>query len=480
VIFVTGDVSPTIDGLHITGGDAFWLGGGLWDEDTGGGVYVHHSSGTLSNNTLFNNVAYSGGGVYLRGSAATLRDNRISGNQSIGTGPGTPGGGGGVYLMSSPATLEGNLVTANSALRRGGGAWLFASHNTKLSDNTFLNNTANWGGALFMDSSNSSIEGNAVISNSATYGGGLYLEGSDAHLDRNIIQTNSASVGGGLFMYRCSPTLINTIVAANPADVGSNLYVVGSVPRLLHTTIAGGQGAGTGVWVEAAGGSGYPSTVRLTNTILVSHTVGITVAGGNTATLSATLWGTATWANQTDWGGAGTISTGSVNVWDDPAFVNPGEGDYRLGLGSAATDAGLDADIGHDLDGEGRPIGPEPDIGADEAGVLVGKGAAPLRVLPGALLTYTLRVTNVSNIDLQATITDVLPPGVTTTSPLMWTPLITAPGGIWEQTLAVTVEQDHLGSLVNEIQVTSDEGAAGAARVTALAVLRVYLPLLMR
>ena len=95
--------------------------------------------------------------------------------------------------------------------------------------------------------------------------------------------------------------------------------------------------------------------MALTNTILVSHTVGITVAAGNTATLTATLWGTGTWGNDTDWDGAGTIITGTVNLSGTPAFVDPDAGNYHILSNSAAIDAGVDAGITTDIDGNPRP-----------------------------------------------------------------------------------------------------------------------------
>ena len=47
--------------------------------------------------------------------------------------------------------------------------------------------------------------------------------------------------------------------------------------------------------------------------------------------------------------------------------MNPSAGDYHLGSGSAALDAGVDAGMTTDFDGDPRPIGTGFDIGFDEA-----------------------------------------------------------------------------------------------------------------
>ena len=142
----------------------------------------------------------------------------------------------------------------------------------------------------------------------------------------------------------------------------------GSKPSLRHTTLARNTGGdGSGVFVTDAGST--PSTVVLTNTILVSHTVGITATAGSKATLEGTLWGSDSWANGTDLGGDGDIITGTVNIWGDPAFVNPDGGDYHIGPDSAAIDAGMNAGVVTDIDGDLRPIGAGYDIGADEYAV---------------------------------------------------------------------------------------------------------------
>jgi len=408
VLYITGDISPTVEGLYITGGDAAGLGGGgmyiitatatisnnrvlsntaCW----GGGLCLYHSDATLSRNTISSNTAegahlsWGGGGLYLYYSNATLNGNTVTSN--------TAHYGGGLYLWSSAPTLNENVVTANTVHEDGGGLFLWFSPAT-LNGNTILTNVAySAGGGLFADSSAITLSRNIVTANIAGLGGGLLLLWpSETTLNENIIAANIADLGGGLCLFSCdvslngntiisntadlqggglyladsNATLVNNLVADNETGkVGSGLYIEFSFLRMLHTTIARNSGGdGSGIYVTNYE-DGY-STVALTNTILVSHTVGITVTAGNTVTLEATLWGTGTWANGSDWCGDGTITTGTVNIWGDPAFVNPDIGNYHIGAGSAAIDRGVNAGVTDDMDGDPRPIGAAPDIGADE------------------------------------------------------------------------------------------------------------------
>ena len=108
---------------------------------------------------------------------------------------------------------------------------------------------------------------------------------------------------------------------------------------------------------------GEYTTLAFTNTIISGHTTGITITTGSTATLNSTLWH----GNTTDRGGAGTINH-SNDHGGDPAFVNPAGGDYHIGATSEAIDAGIDAGVVLDIDGQVRPWGNGFDIGADEFG----------------------------------------------------------------------------------------------------------------
>jgi fibronectin-binding autotransporter adhesin len=463
VLYITGDIAPTVEGLRITGGDAKGLGGGLEaNDDGGGGVYVNFATAVLSGNLVYSNTAYRGGGLWLNYSDARLNadtiisnvarwaggglwlhhsDATLSGNTvNSNTAPYAGGGvlhysdatlsgntissnaaddeGGGLALLNSRATLTGNIVAANTVSYKGGGLYLDSS-DAALSDNTISGNVAtnDRGGGLYLRSSAATLRGNVIHNNAATanqaggvylssspailigntiysntaasdggglrlfwsdatlsgntishnsatwWGGGLALYFSDATLSGNIITGNTAFEGGGLHLEGESPTLVNNVVADNVINQvtggGTGIYVLRSFPRLLHTTVArnaGGDGVGVYVTGFRWNGNYEPSVVVMTNTILVNHSVGITVTAENTATLNATLWH----ANATPWSG-NVIRTNDHS--GAPAFAADG---YHLTGASAAIDKGVDAGVTTDVDGDSRPQGDNCDLGADE------------------------------------------------------------------------------------------------------------------
>ncbi len=391
VLYITGNISPTIEGLRITGGDGGGLGGGRWGDDAGGGVYIitatatisvcqvfsntvewgygsglylWSSEATLSGNDIISNTAFGGGGLYLEQSDAMLSANTITSNTA------KFGNGGGLCLVhDSDATVISNTISANDANTSGGGLYLLSS-NALFIANTFTANDANTGGGLHLEGGDVMLNANTVTSNTAGMGGGLFLEFSDATFSANTVISNTANGtsgwqgrGGGLLLVESDATLTNTVVADNQADSsGSGLYIWGSSPHLLHTTIArnsGGDGSGMYVYGFEEEET-YYSTVTLTNTILVSHSVGITVTGGNTVTVNSILWyDTPITVSQ--------ATTATVTVQNqyqgDPAFAADG---YHLTADSEAIDKGVDAGVTVDIDGQARPHGSAPDLGADE------------------------------------------------------------------------------------------------------------------
>ena len=185
----------------------------------------------------------------------------------------------------------------------------------------------------------------------------------DLALEANMVISNTAHHGGGLAWVEGSGILTNNVIVDNLAHLaGGGLLAESSSLRMLHTTIAHNRRGGEDSGVYARAGS----TVALTNTILVSNAVGAYATADSTMTLEATLWGTGTWANLSDWDGAGAIITGTINLWGDPDFVNPDGRDYHISSDSAAIDGGLDVGVDDDIDGHPRPMGDGYDIGADE------------------------------------------------------------------------------------------------------------------
>ena len=350
VVYITGGVSPILEGLRITGGNATGLGGGPWGgDDAGGGVYILAATAALNNCRVFNNTAETGGGLYLEDSTATLNGNSITDNAAVANPAGSYGDGGGLFLHYSPAALTGNFIIGNTADYSGSGLYLGHSSDATLVNNMVADNQiADW----------------------------LIIEGADC-----------------------------------------GLYIGASSPNLAHTTIARNTGGATGVGV-CVHSRDFPATVTMDNTILVGHAVGIDVAAGNTATLEATMWGSGTWANGTDSSGLGLIVTGAVNIWGDPAFVDPAGRDYHITADSAARDAGVDAGVTTDIDSEGRPIGTGYDIGADEW--------VPLEPTPTPTGTPTPTDTPTNTPTLTPSPTSTSTPTLTPTNTATPTPTSTA------------------------------------------------------
>jgi parallel beta-helix repeat protein len=329
VIYITGNVSPTIEGLRITRGVGDYLGPS--DKyQRGGGICVVTATVTLRNNQIIDNHAYAGGGVYLKDSASTISENTIASC----TAPGI----GGMYLDHSDALIAGNVISDNYC------------------------------SGLYLDNSDATLLGNTISHNECSWGGGLILYQSNSVLSQNMIISNFAeATGGGIFVDQSSVTLTNNVIADNQINdydgSGGGLYAKDSHLYLWHTTIArnfGGEGSGQGVYLD------QHATLAATNTIIAEHNVGIAVINGSTATLEGTLW-YSNGLNTKIFGiiSTSTILTGTVNVYGDPAFVDPMAWDYHLSPGSVAIDAGVNAGITVDIDGDPRSP-TRPDIGADE------------------------------------------------------------------------------------------------------------------
>jgi hypothetical protein len=365
-LFITGPISPVIEGLRITNGDATGLGGGPWSYDgSGGGVYVVTATATISNCAIYDNVAgrsgwSGGGGVYLFRSPSLLINNTIYGNTAgTSAGGGLRGEGGGLAISDGDPTLTGNI-----------------------------------------------IEGNVAGSAGIGLGGGAYIEASNAVLRDNVVRDNEASgtaygQGGGIYIFDSSPTLINTVLVSNSGGTtadswGAGIAVEWADAQMIHTTVSNnGGGVDNGVYAMSN------SDIAMTNTIVADHAaVGISVTSGSSAIVNGVLW----FSNGVNIDGAGSFTVTSQYT-GTPAFDADG---YHLTTGSAAVDRGVSAGVTEDIDGQIRNT---PDLGADEW-----RGEITVDDTTGGTITY------VNGQGLTTTI-EVAPGTVTETVLLQFTPI---------------------------------------------------------
>jgi uncharacterized repeat protein (TIGR01451 family) len=405
------------------------------------GVHLEDvGNGQVVSNTVYDTAAY---GIYARDAASgvSIRGNTV---YSIGV------GGDGIYGRSSDFFISANTVhhTVGDGIRTHD-----SSGDVKIRANT-IRDTGDDGidargdtvwvfGNLLDDCTDNGIKsetsGSTTVATNQVYGAG------DAGIDLD---------DAGAF------SVVNNVVVGSSAASVLVQTAAGADSLIGHNTLVGG-GGGDGISVTVAS-----VPILLVNNVIVSHEVGIDAVPGAELTVENTL----RWANGDDPGSA--VAT----IVAPPRFVDPAQRDYHLLPGSPAIDAGS-AGIGvdEDMDGDPRPIGPLPDVGADEfpAALSATKWADVVLVQPGASLTYTLRVTNTGIVALSTIISDVLPERVSPTGTLTWSVAL-APGGIWMKTVVVTVEAGLVGPLVNVIRATSDEGAASVYTHTLAPALELY------
>jgi hypothetical protein len=230
----------------------------------------------------------------------------------------------------------------------------------------FENNQAVLGGGLFALGELSCAD-SEFVGNSAGSGGGLYTVHS-VFLTNTVFFSNVGSYsGGGIDLDNWFPEdpagrIVNSLLIDNDAgEYGAGIIIAGaSATRpvdILHTTIADRQeNSGQAIAI-------FNGVVGITDTIITSHTIGISRTNGIVYADYNLFFGNGI-------NTVGTMSGGSHDVSGDPRFVDIVNDDYHLGPDSAAIDEGVFAGVTIDLDGHSRLPdygGLRVDIGAYEA-----------------------------------------------------------------------------------------------------------------
>ncbi len=355
--------------------------GGLFQENhclaagcNGGGLRA--GSLALTDTQFIGNSAITnGGGAYAAG-ATTVSGGLFQDNHT------TVGDGGGLY-SDGHLWLSGTDFTGNTSTGDGGGVFAFDA--VTLTDGFFRDNSCAevgcYGGGLLTFSSlaltrtqfisnSASSRGGGVYANSATLNSGVFqdnacrtggcrgggLFGSTLALtDTQFINNTSAGNGGAVHVG--SGRLVNALFVRNSAaGNGAALYLDGvGLTTILHNTIAGPTLSTGAAAIDVAGAG----TVGITNTVVASHSVGISRTAG-------TVYEDYNLFFDTPAVTAGGVISGGHSFSGNPAFADPALDNYHLGAGSAAIDKGVNAGVTLDIDVEPRPLDAGFDIGFDE------------------------------------------------------------------------------------------------------------------
>jgi parallel beta-helix repeat protein len=362
VVYISGDISPTVDGFTITGGNANseTIGAG-----EGGGIYSEDASPIIQNNVIISNMASisptsgSGGGIYLESASAS---SLISGNQVVSNTACIcwSAYGGGVHIHDSDATIQGNLIQSNTSGRDGGGVYI-SSGSPHFLDNEIRDNVAGRNaGGIYVYFSSSLIQDNLIIGNSTGagwHGGAILVKHGSPTITANRIFSNTAFDSAGLGLLTGDYfTVTNNFIAHND-NGGIRLWELTRYGLIAHNTIAFNGGEG-GICLHSP-----HITPTVVNNIVVSNTYGISAHESASGTLDYNdMWGNTT----QDYDLPGALEPGPHDIQAAPLFVDLAGDDFHLQAGSPCIDAGTDVGVMSDIDGDPRRVGAGYDIGADE------------------------------------------------------------------------------------------------------------------
>ena len=316
----------------------------------GGGLYataaVRATGGRFQNNACTNANCF-GGGL----SASTLV---ISGTRFI---TNTGGFGGGGANASASAAIETGHFSGNTCVVAGCNGGGLRTVTLNMTRTTFTDNAAlQTGGGAYLESISTISGGSFQRNQSGLRGGGVMAVASLTVAGTEFIANKSNSDGGGIYLSAGALSVTNALFARNYSGSGRGAAMVFGASgggTLRHSTIASPTLASGSAVIALVG------TLNITNTIIASHSIGISRTSG-IVNENFNLF----FANTTD--RVAGISAGANTIYANPAFAQPAADNYHLSAASAARDTGVNIGIGVDFDGDARPIGPGFDIGFDE------------------------------------------------------------------------------------------------------------------
>ncbi len=281
---------------------------------------------TLNGFTISNGFSEMGGGVFCGNASMTLDNLMITGNQA-----GRSGGGICIYNPGDEDDYTRNIrntsIIDNRSIGSGGG--VFTRGSVNLEDVLIRDNQAetNGGGFAAIGGDHEFTRIQVVNNFSETLGGGFYIDNSDTWFMRVLVADNRCNQdGGGLYLTETIPIMDNLTVTRNVSDVDGGILVLDQV---FAATISNSI-----IWEND------PPSITISNE---DHELAVSysdIDGGDDVFV-----------------GQGDIDWGMGNIDQDPLFIDPDNGDYRIPVNSPCVDAG-------NPDGAPDPDGSRVDMGA--------------------------------------------------------------------------------------------------------------------
>jgi len=223
------------------------------------------------------------------------------------------------------------------------------------------------------------LEGNTIEYNHSTYGAAVYCEAAEPVIRSNLL-THNSGLTGALQLKGC----LSAVIEANQITHNSGSRAGGLVIQFSHVHAANNLISSN----HPAGMYILQSAVLISGcTIVWNGPEGIAVGHGTDPlpVSNSIIWGNGTLpALQAQYSCIQGGAVGEGNISNDPLFVDPAEGDFRLTSGSPCINTGntaavLDVTVspkdervvvswsaGNDLDGNPRLSGGAVDMGACE------------------------------------------------------------------------------------------------------------------
>ncbi len=393
---IPGDgMSVLIEGFTIIQGNS---------ESVGPGTCINYGSST---------VLGCGGGIFAEGvDRLELRNNYITNNFASRGATTAASLGGGIYAENvGQLVVKENVFHYNRAGEHGygygGGIFITNSGTTggiQIENNLFYGNDPStdtdltMGGAIFTRNSEDVYIHHNVFSfqnqmfKKSIYGSAIYL----IYTSNSYIYANSFNNNYGMSSIRVDGLDGDMICKVNiqmnkitREETAINIEIWGKIEALVANNFIGANdstdwgGGAVGIYSIGGGTMGNPDIYAGYNTFaLLSHGLYIEHDSDMNAdkNIFTQIYQTAIYSTDPAYSII-TVNenlfhnntqngiTGTTYFTGDPLLVEPSTGDFHIQPGSAAIDKVYSWQGGIDIDGQVRPVGPEPnnfDIGADE------------------------------------------------------------------------------------------------------------------